>query len=333
MIWKYYYSLNSSSQHGTLYQLRNLIGRTNVKGKPIDCFDPCEDFFVLIVEAYIVAVAMKLLKLHNLSDVPSEEYATHGDVTWTLTAEERSPILEKITKSIIDKFMSINYNAPNAPSASSDKVYLYSSQLLTLGSIYLEFRDAIKEGDGSRVLRCYRYLLPMFISSGKKNYAIESLNLLLQHDYLLSPREVEELTWSRFINTHGQTGKNIPCDLHCEHLNRLCKTSITNLQANKTTNSMCRVARALGTIYPVLDNFDKGNNVTKSSSTHREPNSSEDFKAVLDCLNRFDVFNDSHSRKHQSFPKPRDPLHAKLHEDIVAWIKDHIKYYVDSSCT
>ena len=155
------------------------------------------------------------------------------------------PILEKITHAIIEKFMSVNYNTHNAPSASSDEVYLYSSQLLTLGCMYLEFRDAIKEGDGYRVLRCYRYLLPMFVSSGRKNYAIESLNLLLQHNYLLSPREVEELIWGRFINTHGQTGRNIPNDLHCEHLNRLCKTCIANLQANKTPDVMCRVARAL----------------------------------------------------------------------------------------
>ena len=53
---------------------------------------------------------------------------------------------------------------------------------LTLGCFYLEFRDVIKEGDGLWVLRCYRYMLPMFVSSGRKNYAIETLNLLLQHD-------------------------------------------------------------------------------------------------------------------------------------------------------
>lgn len=83
MIWKYYYSLNSSSQHGTLYQLRNLLGRTSIKGKPIDSFDPCEDFFVLVVEAHLVAAAMKLLQLQDVSDVPTKEFAPQGDTTVT----------------------------------------------------------------------------------------------------------------------------------------------------------------------------------------------------------------------------------------------------------
>ena len=36
----------------------------------------------------------------------------------------------------------------------------------------LGFSDAIKQEGGSWVLRCYRYMLPMFISSAQKNYAI-----------------------------------------------------------------------------------------------------------------------------------------------------------------
>ena len=42
----------------------------------------------------------------------------------------------------------------------------------------MEYSDAIREGDGNCVLRCWRYLLPMFVSSGRKNYALESLNSL-----------------------------------------------------------------------------------------------------------------------------------------------------------
>lgn len=328
MIWKYYYSLNSSSQHGTLYQLRNLIGRTNVTKKPIESFDASEDFFILVIEAHIVAATMKLLEMETLNDTPSKQYAPQGDFTWTQPIEERKLILEQITTAIVSSFLSVNFNNPSAPS-HSDKIYLYSSQLLTLGSVYLELRDAIKEGDGLRVLRCYRYLLPMFVSSSRKNYGIETLNLLLQHDFLLSPRQVEELVWGRFINTHGETGKNIPNDLHCEHLNRLCKTSIANLQANKTTDSMCRVARALGTVQPLLDNFDEDNTVRKTSNAHREAKSLQDFKAVLDCLNKAAVFHNKPGRTHNSFSNPRDPLHTKVQEDVIKWIKDHISCYFD----
>ena len=30
-----------------------------------------------------------------------------------------------------------------------------------------------------------------------------------------------ELMWGRFVNVHGKPGKNIPNDLHGEHLNRV----------------------------------------------------------------------------------------------------------------
>ena len=170
--------MSSSSQHGTLFQLRNLIGRTNVKGKPIDCFDPCEDFFVLIVEAHIVIAAMKLREMATLSDVPSTKYLPQGEVTWTQTDEERKTIIDDITATIVDSFVFLDYNASSCDATvTKDSVYSYATQLLTLGCFYLEFRDAIKEGDGLRVLRCYRYMLPMFVSSGRKNYAIETLNL------------------------------------------------------------------------------------------------------------------------------------------------------------
>ena len=69
-------------------------------------------------------------------------------------------------------------------------------------------------------------MLPLFISSGRKNYAIEALNLLVQHDFSLPPHQAAELIWGRFINTTGLPGRNIPNDLHMEHLNRSVKTAI-----------------------------------------------------------------------------------------------------------
>ena len=316
--------MNSASQYGTLYQLKNLTGRANV-----DSFDPCEDFFVLVTKAHIVAAAMNLLKMTSLHDVPSMDFVQQGNLTWTQTAEERKAIIEHITNAIVDSFVLLNYNRSTDVSNTSDGVYSYAVNLLTLGCFYLEFRDAIKEGDGLRVLRCYRYLLPMFVSSRRKNYAIETLNLLFQHDFLLSPRLAEELIWSRFINTHGHAGKNIPNDLHCEHLNRLCKDSIAHLGANKTESSVNRIARALGTIQPVLDTFDNANNVNSPSELHREANSEKDFKNTLDILLQNSVFVRNPGRRHSSFGNVREPLHSKSRQEIIKWIKEHAKCYFE----
>ena len=78
---------------------------------------------------------------------------------------------------------------------------------------YLYFRDAIKEGDGKRVLRCWRYMLPMFYSTVRKNYAKAAL-LFLSHQVLLPGRVANQMLWSRFVNAQGVSGGNIPADLH-----------------------------------------------------------------------------------------------------------------------
>ena len=256
----------------------------------------------------------------------SAQYTAQGVNSWMLPDNERESHLSTITKDFVDKYVDISYNSPLGASSSTDMVELYARQILSLGCLYMEFRDAIREGDGLRVLRCYRYLLPIFRSSGRNNYAIETLNFLIQHDYALSERQANELIWSRFINTHGYPGKNIPNDLHCEHLNRLCKTAVKGLGGNKTEKCICRVARAIGTIAPVLDNFDSDNRVSVCSSAHKISSSEKDMRSIVTELSRSAVFSYCPGRSHPSFSKPRIPLHAKSEEEIIDWMKKRIHF-------
>lgn len=54
----------------------------------------------------------------------------------------------------------------------------YASAVLTDGLLLLEFRDAIHEGDGQRIMRCWKFMLLYFFSSGHNKYALEAFNLL-----------------------------------------------------------------------------------------------------------------------------------------------------------
>ncbi len=81
----------------------------------------------------------------------------------------------------------------------------------------------------------------------------------------MSPRQSARLLWSRFINTHSIPGRNIPVDLHMEHLNKMAKEAINFLGANKSEKAIQRVGKAIGTL-PVLNNFDMVNNVSTMSS-------------------------------------------------------------------
>lgn len=50
VIWKYFFNTCSAREHGTLYQLKNLLNRTHVT-KPKADFNVCDDFFDILVAA------------------------------------------------------------------------------------------------------------------------------------------------------------------------------------------------------------------------------------------------------------------------------------------
>ena len=73
-----------------------------------------------------------------------------------------------------------------------------------------------------------------FSNSVRKTIQLKRLNYYINiYYYGLPPRHAQQLLWSRFINTQEIHGKNIPMNLHQEHLNQVCKTSIEALGPNK----------------------------------------------------------------------------------------------------
>lgn len=68
--------------------------------------------------------------------------------------------------------------------------------------LLLEFNDAIREGDGDRIVRCWQFFLLIFKATKRKNYAVEAFILLAQLKFLFTPRMVAQLKWSHTISTH-----------------------------------------------------------------------------------------------------------------------------------
>lgn len=93
-------------------------------------------------------------------------------------------------------------------------VHIYAFKVLSLGLLWHGFHDAIREGDGDRILQYWKFLLVLFKLTNHYNYAKEAVNLLLQYNYVFSEREKAQLLYSRCVNTRGRPGVNIPCDLH-----------------------------------------------------------------------------------------------------------------------
>ena len=295
------------------------MGRSNVITDPTKDFNACDDFFQVVVSAHIIAAAMKLLKMKSVNDVPTPFTAVGAkpDEVWMLDEEKRKKVLDDVCSEITKTFVGFSFAENVSP--EKDGVLSYAKKLLGSGLFYLEFCDAIKEGDGIRVARCYRYLLPIFFGTGRTNYSCEVLNMLHQ-ELTLPPRLANQLLWSRFVNTHGAPGRNIPGDLYMEHLNRVAKDAIRGLGANKTERAIERVGKAIGTLAPLLESFDQKVNVKDVSGSHRRASMKKDIEEVVNELTTHAVFSTIHGRKHPTFPSPRDLLHGKPSTELQGWM-------------
>ena len=68
---------------------------------------------------------------------------------------------------------------------------------------------------------------------------------------VLSPHLAYHILWDRFINTKGGMGKNIPCDLYNEHVNKLLKEVIANMGSNLTEVALRRAAQSVSAIQAI----------------------------------------------------------------------------------
>ena len=216
-----------------MYQIGNLLNRRNVTRKPKDYVNATEDFLDVVTTGCILTVVMSYLEMFSLDDTPSESVVSGED--WMEDDSVRCKILEDISSHIVNSHVDLatTFKQPE-DRAREGTVYDYACEALSLELLIMDFKDAIREGDGDRILSIRKYLMLLFKASGRKNYAIEALTLLSQYFILLPPNFAEQLKWSHRVNSHGLPGHNISCDLCMEHINRLVKIVIKGLGANKS---------------------------------------------------------------------------------------------------
>jgi hypothetical protein len=173
-------------------------------------------------------------------------------------------------------FVAEQHSKPSANSSqnvakSSDDMFNYQSSFLEVGMLLANFYDAISEGDGQRVVRCWKFILLYLVQDGasSRKYALEAFYLLCQINSTLSPRAAHRLIWNRFYKTKSCPGGNIPLDLALEHFNRLIKILIRNLGPNGLNKrAIDRYCDALAVNKSILDNFDTLCGVTRRSGKH-----------------------------------------------------------------
>lgn len=309
-------------EKGTLFQLRNMLNRRNVSTSVKSNVNAYEDFFDVITRGHIVAAALEHLGMSSLNAQPDPTMVDPS--IWMEDDAVRKEKLLKIASEIVDKYVDLSTEFSQLHSVKGT-VYAYACETLSLCLLLKEFKDAIREGDGNRVMAVWQYLLLIFKSSGRKNYAIEAFTILAQYHFILPPQLAEQLKWSRFINNHGAPGKNICMDLHMEHLVRLCKTSIEGLGANKSERAIIRVGKTVGILDELLNSFDSENGISPVSDTHSARGMDKDLHLVIKELQEIRAFEVSSSKVHNSFKSLSTNLIRTLDEKKVKdWMVTHM---------
>ncbi len=286
-------------EKGTLYQLKATINRTSVPIDPSDNMKAAEDFLLVVLHAHITAASQAILSYTNIESVSA------------------------LADSIVASYVRLQRGS--AESACSDGVFVYACDVLSLGLLWMGFHDAIREGDGDRVMMYWKLLLPIFKASGRRNYSIEALNVQLHRRFTLSERQAAQLVWSRFINTHGHRGCNIPCDLHLEHLNRRLKTAIRHLGSNIRPASIVRVAKSIGVVQRVCEVFENETRHKRDSDKHPYPGFSKDYDLLVSALQEANVFAVHPQRSHSSFHMAKGLMASFDQDRFLGWVKGHIK--------
>ncbi len=152
------------------------------------------------------------------------------------------------------------HKATHQDQTTKDDMFDYQSAFLEYGMLLRNFTDAISEGDGDRVVRCWKFFLLYLKNDGStsRKYALEALYLPCQVKAILSPSAAYRLVWNRFFKSKHGTGGNIPIDLSNEHFNRILKTVTRNIGHNAANpNVLAKYCMALPVTKESLDNWDR----------------------------------------------------------------------------
>ena len=140
-----------------------------------------------------------------------------------------------------------------------------------MGLLLIEFADSIREGDGERIICCWRVFFPIFKATNQTNYSIDAFILVAQHDFIFTPRMKQQLVWEPTVNVHGRLGKNIPCDLYMEHLNRECKGTIGSLGPNASSvNAVARIGKIVGELMKITTQYDSISELNPESGSAQQ---------------------------------------------------------------
>ena len=236
-------------------------------------------------------------------------------------------------KAGLEKHMNAKHSAPNSTeqgdnrAPNPDYVYNYTRMSPTLSCLRLNMEDAIKRGDGGRVILCYKYMYLYCKQASFSKYAYGLLETVAQATCLLPPKEACDLIWNRFVNNQGKEDTNFLIDLDVEHHNKPLKTDISTFRGEITEKCLQRVSRSLQDTEAILHRRDQDVKVKRPSGKHKGASRREDtVKLSLLLHTKGFVFHQIPNREHKSFgPVPANPLSTLDMTGLHKWLRESVR--------
>ena len=211
-----------------------------------------------------------------------------------------------------------------------DDMFAYQKALLDYGMLILNFWDAISEGDGGRILRCWKFFLMYLKHQGASatKYSLEALYLMFQVYALLSPRAAHRLVWDRVVKTkYGRC--NISLDLLLEFYNKSIKEAVKKLGPSASQKSLDRICNSLDVTTAMMKLFDSNLSVFRRSGKHIQRSTKNDTEKLVNELVTNKAFTYTPGRKYTSYAKMKPSILCGFNlQKMFTWINEHKKHMI-----
>ncbi|XP_032220244.2 uncharacterized protein LOC116603311 [Nematostella vectensis] len=235
--------------------------------------------------------------------------------------EEREHDLVAADEAITESESTSNYN-------EEDYIFNYGCLHLSIGLLLRDADDAVKEGDGERLLRVWNFLTVFYQLHKYTKYALAALRLRASQLALLTPREAHRLKWNRFSSIKGVQAKCISRDLRLEKINKVSKECIRAMGAPNVNSTLIESStQSTGPLLKLLECSKQDLGQKARSTHHTNKIKQQTFVTVLEQVHKkAKVFTFQAGRKYASFPTLSRDLFDGVNAQLLhRWICKHRK--------
>ena len=207
-----------------------------------------------------------------------------------------------------------------------DFIFNYGCLHIALGVMLRNAEDSVKEGDGERLIRVWKFLTYIFRMKGHNKYALAGLRIIASVEGLLTPRQAHRLTWNRFAGRKEGRGTRISRDLRVEQINKISKEEIRALGfPNINEESVVSATRATSAIDEMQQQTKQDLGMSSRSGHHSNKRSIKTFQCILEQIHRkVKMFQFTPGREFLVSPNLGREIFANLSpKSLQSWIKKH----------